>query len=48
MNTDNPVCAPSGLDWQGINWSRVKRQVRRLQARIAKATKEGRHGKAKA
>jgi len=48
MNTDNPVCAPSGLDWQGINWSRVSRRVRRLQVRIAKATKEGRHGKAKA
>ncbi|MDT9546342.1 MAG: group II intron reverse transcriptase/maturase [Chlorobium phaeovibrioides] len=48
MNTDNPVCAPSGLDWQGINWSRTKRQVRRLQARIAKATKEGRYGKVKA
>ncbi|RDD30790.1 hypothetical protein CR161_08775 [Prosthecochloris sp. ZM] len=48
MNTDNPVCAPSGLYWQGINWSRVSRRVRRLQARIAKATKEGRHCKAKA
>jgi len=42
------VCAPSGIDWQGINWSRIKRQVRRLQAHIAKATKEGRHGKVKA
>jgi len=48
MNTGNPVCAPSGIDWQGINWSRIKRQVRRLQAHIAKATKEGRHGKVKA
>ena len=48
MNTGNTVCAPSGHDWQGINWSRVNRRVRRLQMRIAKATKEGRHGRAKA
>ncbi|MCX6179630.1 MAG: reverse transcriptase N-terminal domain-containing protein [Chlorobiales bacterium] len=44
----NAVCAPSGLDWQGINWSRVNQQVKRLQARIVKATKDGRHGKVKA
>ena len=48
MDTVNTVCAPSGLNWQGINWFRANRQVRRLQARIAKATKEGRHGRAKA
>jgi RNA-directed DNA polymerase len=48
MDTVNTVCAPSGHDWQGINWCRANRQVRRLQARIAKATKEGRHGRAKA
>jgi RNA-directed DNA polymerase len=48
MDTVNTVCAPSGHDWQGINWFRANRQVRRLQARIAKATKEGRHGRAKA
>jgi RNA-directed DNA polymerase len=48
MNTANTVCAPSGFTWQGINWYRVIQQVKRLQARIVKATKEGRHGKVKA
>jgi RNA-directed DNA polymerase len=48
MNAVYPVCAPSGPDWQGIEWSRVKRQVKRLQARIVKATQEGRLGKVKA
>lgn len=48
MNTANTVCAPSDLTWQGINWYRVIQQVKRLQARIVKATKEGRHGKVKA
>jgi RNA-directed DNA polymerase len=48
MNTATAVCASSGSDWQGINWSKVKRDVKRLQARIVKATQEGRHGKVKA
>lgn len=48
MNMATTVCAPSGLSWQGINWSRVKRQVKRLQARIVKATQEGKYGKVKA
>ena len=48
MNTAKSVCAPTCPDWQGINWSRVKRQVQRLQARIVKATQDGRYGKVKA
>ena len=48
MNTAKSVCAPTFPDWQGINWSRVKRQVQRLQARIVKATQDGRYGKVKA
>jgi RNA-directed DNA polymerase len=32
-------------DWHGINWSRASRTVRRLQARIVKATQAGRWGK---
>ena len=48
MNTAKSVCAPSCPDWQGINWSRVKRQVQRLQARIVKAAQDGRYGKVKA
>lgn len=35
-------------DWEAIDWSRVKQQVKRLQMRIAKATREGRQGKAQA
>lgn len=35
-------------DWDAIDWQSVHRTVRRLQARIVKATKEGRWGKVKA
>ena len=48
MNAATPACAPPGLTWDGIDWAKVQRQVRRLQARIVKATQEGRHNKAKA
>ncbi len=34
--------------WDAIDWRRAEREVRRLQMRIAKATREDRHGKAKA
>ncbi len=40
--------APSGVSWPGIDWAKVQRQVRGLQARIVKATQEGRHNKVKA
>lgn len=40
--------APSGVTWDGINWADVQRQLRGLQARIVKATQEGRHNKVKA
>ena len=42
--------APSGRveDWNSIDWSQARRDVRRLQVRIAKAVKEGKHGKVKA
>jgi RNA-directed DNA polymerase len=36
------------LDWSQINWAKVTRTVRRLQARIVQATKAGRWGKVKA
>jgi RNA-directed DNA polymerase len=48
MNAATLACAPSGATWHGINWADVHRQVRRLQARIVKATQEGRHNKVKA
>ncbi len=34
--------------WDAIDWRKVKKQVKRLQMRIAKAVREGKHGKAKA
>ncbi|MBI4190576.1 MAG: group II intron reverse transcriptase/maturase [Betaproteobacteria bacterium] len=40
--------APSGATWDGLNWPDIRRHVRGLQARIVKATQEGRHNKAKA
>jgi len=35
-------------DWHAIDWRSVNRNVRRLQARIVKATAVGRWGKVKA
>jgi len=35
-------------DWEAVNWPKARRAVRRLQLRIAKATRAGKHGKAKA
>jgi RNA-directed DNA polymerase len=47
---DTSACAPShtDVDWHSIDWARCHRTVRRLQARIAKATQAGRWGKVKA
>ena len=43
------VCAPPAeVEWHQIDWSKCHSNVRRLQARIVKATKEGRWGKVKA
>src|SRR5689334_3305545 len=36
------------VDWHQIDWQQVHQNVRRLQARIVKATQEGRWGKVKA
>ncbi len=36
------------IDWHAIDWQKVNHNVRRLQARIVKATKEKRWGKVKA
>jgi RNA-directed DNA polymerase len=36
------------LDWHSIDWKKVYRTVRRLQARIVKAVRAGRWGKVKA
>ncbi|NKE73500.1 group II intron reverse transcriptase/maturase [Candidatus Manganitrophus noduliformans] len=43
------TCASSHKEvhWHQINWRQCHQQVKRLQARIVKATQEGRHGKVK-
>src|ERR1700693_1823705 len=51
MNADKPACASSGEAealWGQLSWQECERKVRRLQARIVKATREGRWGKVKA
>jgi RNA-directed DNA polymerase len=44
------ACAPSdsNVNWHSIDWSQCHENVTKLQARIVKATKEGRWGKVKA
>jgi len=50
MNAEQSTCAPSGKPqhWDQIDWDRCGWRVKRLQARIVKATREGRWGKVKA
>ena len=50
MNVKPSMCAASGpaTQWEQIDWSQCEQKVRRLRARIVKATQEGRHGKVKA
>lgn len=49
MNVATATCATSGLsvEWHSIDWSKCHQQVIKLQARIVKATQEGRWGKVK-
>lgn len=47
-NTFAGAASHNELKWHQINWSAVQRNVRRLQARIVKATQEGKWGKVKA
>ena len=50
MNAGPSACAPSdpARAWDQLDWSDHGRQIRRLQARIVKATREGRWGRVKA
>jgi RNA-directed DNA polymerase len=50
MNVDSSMCASSDAAnaWEQLDWLQGARQVRRLQARIVKATWAGRWGKVKA
>ena len=45
MTGASPAC---GNAWSKINWQQVEQQVSRLQMRIAKATQQEKHGKARA
>ena len=49
MNVDLSRCASSSPapHWEQVDWNRWEREVRRLQARIVKATREGRWGRVK-
>ena len=49
MNVDCSMCASSdhASHWDRIDWCQCRRHVGRLQARIVKATREGRWGKVK-
>jgi len=50
MNATHLACASSSptSQWEQINWPHCERTVRGLQARIVKATREGRWGRVKA
>jgi len=50
MSADQTACASSAKanTWEQIDWPQCERRVRRLQARIVKATQESRWGKVKA
>lgn len=50
MNPEQSACASSGEAnaWEQLDWTQCERHVRRLQARIVKATQEGRRNKVKA
>jgi RNA-directed DNA polymerase len=50
MNVNRKTCAPTDRveNWDSINWNRCEANVRKLQARIVKAQKEGKHGRVKA
>lgn len=50
MNEIKNSCAPFDQlsnEWDSINWNKQQAKVRKLQARIVKAQKEGKHGKVK-
>ena len=49
MNVGQPMCAPSNRasKWDQLDWPQHERNVRRLQARLVKATREKRWGKVK-
>lgn len=49
MNVNQTTCAAADLDfaWKSIDWRKCEAQVKKLQERIVKARKDGRHGRVK-
>jgi len=49
MNVNKKTCATTDHEfaWKSIDWKKCEAQVKKLQERIVKARKEGRHGKVK-
>ena len=51
MNAKKLACAPEDIDihelWSKIDWDKCECFVQKLQARIVKAQREGRHNKVK-
>ena len=49
MNVNKKTCATTDREfaWKSIDWKKCEAQVKKLQERIVKARKEGRHGKVK-
>ena len=49
MNINKTMCATTdpSFAWKSIDWKKCEAQVKKLQERIVKARKEGRHGKVK-
>ena len=47
MNSNECASPDKAVEWHDINWADSHSQVRKLQARIVKATQEGRWGKVK-
>ena len=49
MNVNKKTCATTdpSFAWKSIDWKKCEAQVKKLQERIVKAGKEGRHGKVK-
>ena len=50
MNVNQTTCAATDHEfaWKSIDWKKCEAQVKKLQERIVKARKEGRHGKVQA
>lgn len=48
LNLEVGAASSCEVDWHSINWATIHQTVKRLQMRIAKATREGKYGRVKA